>query len=188
MGSIAHWLMPRPVVGLLLAAVLVMGGVACSDDPETDGADGGPTATATASIPDAERTGTPAPSGGGGSGDSPSVVQTPVPLMYTVQAGDSLSAICQALAPALPSEDCIAQTVQMNNLADPGQIAVGQELLLPVAGPDPEPELPIPSGVQALVTRVIDGDTIEVDRALDGQATVRLIGVNTPETVAPGRT
>jgi hypothetical protein len=34
---------------------------------------------------------------------------------------------------------------------------------------------------------VIDGDTIKVDRALDGKATVRLIGVNTPETVAPGQ-
>jgi micrococcal nuclease len=42
-------------------------------------------------------------------------------------------------------------------------------------------------GVQALVVRVIDGDTIEVDRALDGQATIRYIGVDTPETVAPGQ-
>jgi micrococcal nuclease len=41
-------------------------------------------------------------------------------------------------------------------------------------------------GDPALVTRVIDGDTIEVSyrgRDLD----VRLIGVDTPETVAPGR-
>ncbi|MCX7786992.1 MAG: thermonuclease family protein [Spirochaetes bacterium] len=39
---------------------------------------------------------------------------------------------------------------------------------------------------KATVTRVVDGDTIEV--ALEGKAyKVRLIGVDTPETVAPGR-
>lgn len=40
---------------------------------------------------------------------------------------------------------------------------------------------------KALVKRVIDGDTIEV--TLEGKTyKVRLIGVDTPETVAPGRT
>jgi micrococcal nuclease len=34
---------------------------------------------------------------------------------------------------------------------------------------------------------VIDGDTIEVDQTLDGPATVRYIGVDTPETVALGQ-
>jgi endonuclease YncB( thermonuclease family) len=37
------------------------------------------------------------------------------------------------------------------------------------------------------VVRVIDGDTIEVDRVLDGRATLRYIGIDTPETVAPGQ-
>jgi endonuclease YncB( thermonuclease family) len=37
---------------------------------------------------------------------------------------------------------------------------------------------------EALVARVVDGDTIEVERP--GVSVVRLIGVDTPETVAPG--
>jgi micrococcal nuclease len=40
--------------------------------------------------------------------------------------------------------------------------------------------------VDAIVTRVVDGDTIHV--SLDGQdVTIRLIGIDTPETVAPGQ-
>jgi micrococcal nuclease len=35
--------------------------------------------------------------------------------------------------------------------------------------------------------RVIDGDTIEVDIALGGRQTIRYIGVDTPETVAPNQ-
>jgi micrococcal nuclease len=51
-----------------------------------------------------------------------------------------------------------------------------------------EPPTATPTvGVQARVVRVIDGDTIEVDRALDGRAAVRYIGIDTPETVAPGQ-
>lgn len=42
-----------------------------------------------------------------------------------------------------------------------------------------------PASAVALVTRVVDGDTIEV--RLDGRSEdVRLIGVDTPETVKPG--
>lgn len=39
---------------------------------------------------------------------------------------------------------------------------------------------------QVSVTRVVDGDTIEVSPQVEGTADVRLIGVDTPETVAPG--
>ena len=49
------------------------------------------------------------------------------------------------------------------------------------------PSTPLTGLVQARVIRVIDGDTIEVDRALDGRATLRYIGIDTPETVAPGQ-
>ena len=56
------------------------------------------------------------------------------------------------------------------------------------ATPTPEPEASVPSGIsggearQATVTRVIDGDTVEVEFA-DGETdTIRLIGVDTPET------
>ena len=36
------------------------------------------------------------------------------------------------------------------------------------------------------VERVVDGDTLEVDRLISGEDNVRLIGVDTPETVDPG--
>ncbi|MEX2105732.1 MAG: thermonuclease family protein [Solirubrobacterales bacterium] len=42
-----------------------------------------------------------------------------------------------------------------------------------------------PRSARALVTRVVDGDTIEV-RFEGGEEDVRLIGVDTPETVEPG--
>ena len=58
---------------------------------------------------------------------------TPVPATYTIQPGDSLSAICASNAPHLTTDSCILQVVQLNALVDPGQIAVGQTLLLPVA-------------------------------------------------------
>ena len=42
-------------------------------------------------------------------------------------------------------------------------------------------------GKEATVTRVIDGDTVEVSPAIDGTEDVRLIGVDTPETTgSPG--
>jgi micrococcal nuclease len=46
-------------------------------------------------------------------------------------------------------------------------------------------EEPEPASVRALVTRVVDGDTVEV-RFDDREEDVRLIGVDTPETVKPG--
>jgi micrococcal nuclease len=36
------------------------------------------------------------------------------------------------------------------------------------------------------VSRVVDGDTVEIEPAVDGNNEVRLIGVDTPETVDPG--
>jgi micrococcal nuclease len=143
---------------------------------------------------------------------SPTVEPTPSPLVYTVQPGDSLTAICRAQAPSIPEDSCVAQIVQMNGLANASQIAVGQELLLPVAGTQPEPSLSGPTGTaagpgsgagtgsgggaaappargsgagfsgNALVTRVIDGDTLEVD--IGGPVLVRLLGIDTPEGLA----
>lgn len=36
-------------------------------------------------------------------------------------------------------------------------------------------------GVVVKITRVVDGDTVEINRSIDGENTVRLIGVDTPE-------
>lgn len=56
--------------------------------------------------------------------------------------------------------------------------------------PTPTPAatgIPLPDGLtQALVVRVVDGDTIDVE--IDGETyRVRYIGIDTPETVDPGR-
>ncbi len=63
-----------------------------------------------------------------------------------------------------------------------------------VATPDPdgadsaqyESGAPVAHDATATVTRVVDGDTIEISPALDGTTDVRLIGVDTPETKEPG--
>lgn len=69
-----------------------------------------------------------------------------------------------------------------------GQSPVADPITSPTATSELEQdsENPLP-GQLATVVRVIDGDTIEVDLTAGGIATVRLIGVDTPETVAPGQ-
>jgi micrococcal nuclease len=62
----------------------------------------------------------------------------------------------------------------------------------PAPRPKPRPER-APStygnapagGVTVAVSRVLDGDTVEISPAIDGVEEVRLIGVDTPETVDP---
>ena len=41
-------------------------------------------------------------------------------------------------------------------------------------------------GPTVMVERAVDGDTIEVSPAVDGESTVRLIGIDTPESKEPG--
>jgi micrococcal nuclease len=63
----------------------------------------------------------------------------------------------------------------------------------PKPAPQPKPKQPTPPtntvrparGTTVTVSRVIDGDTIEVSPAVNGLKDVRLIGVDTPETVDP---
>lgn len=54
----------------------------------------------------------------------------------------------------------------------------------PTATPEPTPTAPIDGGEvrQATVTRVVDGDTVEVEFSNGETDTIRLIGVDTPET------
>jgi micrococcal nuclease len=68
--------------------------------------------------------------------------------------------------------------------ADPGSagpaVAEGSE-----TDPQSGPDLANPPGVTAVVSRVVDGDTFEV--RLSGETVdVRLIGIDTPESVIPG--
>lgn len=53
----------------------------------------------------------------------------------------------------------------------------------PEPAPEPEPVDPLEErGTVVTVSRVVDGDTVEVRPAIDGVADIRLIGVDTPET------
>lgn len=63
----------------------------------------------------------------------------------------------------------------------------GQSDFAPIE-PQPQPGVTMPSAVEGPfpVTRVVDGDTVRV--LIEGRDTpVRLIGIDTPETVAPNR-
>lgn len=59
----------------------------------------------------------------------------------------------------------------------------------PAAGQAPEVPAPTPpaDGEMAMVVDVTDGDTIRVDRFGGTSERLRYIGIDTPETVAPGR-
>jgi micrococcal nuclease len=52
--------------------------------------------------------------------------------------------------------------------------------------PTPVVTAPLPPCTWALVTRIVDGDTVKVD-LIGKTETVRYIGMDTPETVAPGK-
>ena len=54
------------------------------------------------------------------------------------------------------------------------------------ADPDPPSAGPLPAMIPAEVIEVVDGDTVRVETAR-GRETVRLLGIDTPETVAPNR-
>jgi micrococcal nuclease len=63
--------------------------------------------------------------------------------------------------------------------------ASAETLTDPEPAPKPEPtrdDTKDPSGKEVTVVEVVDGDTIEITPPVDGLTTVRLIGVDTPET------
>jgi len=70
-------------------------------------------------------------------------------------------------------------------------LVVGIALLLVTDEPGGESSegrtRPMNERVGAVVTRVVDGDTAEMDLESGGEEGVRFIGVDTPESVAPGQ-
>jgi LysM repeat protein len=106
-----------------------------------------PTSTAT---PTAVPTATPLPT------ETPLPVSpTPSgPVRYKVQAGDSVAAI------AAKYGSTIKDIISANNLAADGRLSVGQELLIPVAGPSGGPGPTATPSTTGLMYNVQAGDTI----------------------------
>ena len=111
------------LVMLLLALPLALAASACADGGEEPPE---PTPT-TDSVPSATQT--------AADGASPTATATPTPETspeateaggsYVVQSGDTLSSI------ALEFGTTVEALVEANDIADPDQIAVGQELVIP---------------------------------------------------------
>lgn len=111
----------------------------------------------------------------------------PSTVLAAALAAALLGGACQsggspASAPSIPAAATGPPPTATVRAAPPSPIGPGE----PSPSPDPAPGL-APTGPTetALVLRVVDGDTIEVDRGL-GAEKVRYIGVDTPETVKPG--
>ena len=84
-----------------------------------------------------------------------------------------------------PAGLCCATLILAGGLSGCGLADQSETLPVPTSGADLTPQGPTLPG---RVVRVVDGDTVRV--LVEGQRediSVRLIGIDTPETVAPGR-
>ncbi|MGF1617804.1 MAG: thermonuclease family protein [Acidimicrobiia bacterium] len=94
-----------------------------------------------------------------------------------------------AIAPAPSAEsevDAAATTVDASTTAPStaSEVLSGPVILAPpAAGPSGDPDQPGPVGAELVtVLSIIDGDTLTVALAAGGNDTVRLVGINTPES------
>lgn len=117
-------------------------------------------------------------------------ISTTLPTLHVVEAGDTLSGIAERY------DTTVEALIAANAITDPNQLAVGTELIVPedapmATSPTNPPagsgdRLPMPAGLEpATVKDVIDGDTVDVIRADGSEIRLRLIGLDTPETVDP---
>jgi micrococcal nuclease len=96
-----------------------------------------------------------------------------------------------AVLPGLivPSSGALARTNALTAAQARGKtlrIVRGAQVLCTTFGFTPGPAAPTGPTLPAMVVRVVDGDTIVIDRG-QGQETVRYIGIDTPETVHPSQ-
>ncbi|MFF2113628.1 thermonuclease family protein [Rhodococcus koreensis] len=75
--------------------------------------------------------------------------------------------------------------------ADTPAAGTAASVPVPAVGPSPEPDRRAATATvvaTATVTQIIDGDTIEVQDDANGALTIRVLGIDTPETKKPGHT
>ncbi len=120
----SRWRLAAAAVGPLLALLVVLSAVFGNTDQDESATAPSPTAASDVTV--IASTLTPA-----ATTLPPTPPPTPEPRTHTVQAGDSLSAICIEQVPELSVDDCVSQTVELNDLADAAQIGIDQELALP---------------------------------------------------------
>jgi micrococcal nuclease len=87
----------------------------------------------------------------------------------------------------LPTERTTAAPTELPALPSPTATFAPQPTLIAQPADRPHAYPPLPAGLpQATVVHIVDGDTVDVE--VNGQRErVRLIGIDTPEVVAPGR-
>lgn len=79
----------------------------------------------------------------------------PPPPGYSVQPGDSLLAICIDKVGHLEPDECVSEIVRLNDLSDPGQIAIDQVLVLPSSAAPEAPSAPEPEEQPAATRRLV---------------------------------
>ncbi len=116
----------------------------------------------------------------------PTATATPVPVPreYTVQPGDSLLAICIDMVPELPSDECVEKIVELNGLADAGQIGIDQVLMLPTNAAQEEPPANEPEEESPAATREILLSCDHREPGVESDVIVRGSGFTPDEVVA----
>lgn len=121
---------------------------------------------------------------------SPSGEQAATPTCpgaVTETATDTTTSTSSEPAPSTPTETATAtSTATVTATETPTATPTTTPTAEPTATATPAPDSPIDGGEvrTATVTRVVDGDTVEVEFENGEVDTIRMIGVDTPETIA----
>jgi micrococcal nuclease len=111
-------------------------------------------------------------------GDEASVV---VDLAVSSSDGEEEYQVTQQLVREDGSWRVVMRDAQLASFTD---VSTSSQSASASAPPEPEPAAE-DYDATVTVSRVVDGDTIEISPAIDGVEDVRLIGIDTPETVDP---